>query len=104
MALVCIFLNLPNRLSAIPTHTRIYGSSCIHKPHASASIPVLRGPRGRLVGRCVRDFCDRLGFIMENHEHDGSSYRANRSHRSDTVLVSQTAHDLIRMLLAPNIS
>lgn len=50
------------------------------------------------------DFCDKLGFIIETRAHDASNYRANSSQRSDTVLVSQAAHDLIRMLLAPKSS
>jgi len=55
---------------------------------AGAILAVLGSICGWLVGRCVRDFCDRLGFIMGNGEHDTSSYCANSSHRSDTVLVS----------------
>ena len=52
----------------------------------------------------MRDFCDRLGFIIETRAYDASNYRTNSSHRSDTVLASQAAHDLIRILLAPNIA
>ena len=37
--------------------------------------------RGWLVGRCMRDFCDTLGFIIETGAHEALNYRA----RSDIL-------------------
>ena len=68
---------------------------------------VPRSVRGELLGWCIRDLCDRLGFIIESrtraHVHM-EPYLIVPIVAKRAILVSQAAHGFIIIFLAPKIS
>ena len=61
---------------------------------AIVAVLVLRNFRWWLVGRCVRDFYDRLGYMMETRAHDASSYRTKYIYSSAGVILGYWLHRL----------